>query len=57
MTEKRKLENLSGAGLEMALEITERKSKPEKYDEHLVAFVDGSYFPPQWLQGENPWEG
>ena len=51
MAEKRELENLSCAAmkhaaqaracLEMALEITERRS-----DEHLVAFVDGSYFPP-----------
>ena len=28
------------------VDIMERKSQPEEYDEHLVAFVDGSYFPP-----------
>ena len=28
------------------MQITQRTSKPEEYVEHLVAFVDGSYFPP-----------
>ena len=40
------------ARLEMALEISERKSKPEEYDEHLVAFVDGSCFPPSGCKTE-----
>ena len=60
MAEKRELESLASAAMkqagraraakaratmEMALELAERKSKREEYDEHLVTFVDGSYIP------------
>ena len=61
MAKKRELESLDSAAmkqggrartakaratLEMALELAERKSKPEEHDEHMVAYVDGSCIPP-----------
>ena len=69
MAEKRELANLSNAAmkhgghsrtgnapatLEMALELTERTSKPEEYDEHLVTSVDGSCIPCNGCKGKTP---